>query len=71
MNVIKTKLKDCVIIEPEVFSDDRGFFLETFQVERYAYLAGITLPFVQDNTHAHQKVSCADFIFKKLNLKES
>lgn len=49
MNVIKTKLEDCIIIEPEVFGDERGFFLETFQVDRYADLAGITLPFVQDN----------------------
>ena len=52
MNVVKTKLQDCVIIEPKVFGDERGFFLETFQSERYADLAGITLPFVQDN-HSH------------------
>jgi dTDP-4-dehydrorhamnose 3,5-epimerase len=49
MNVVETKLHDCVIIEPKVFGDERGFFLETFQAERYADLAGITLPFVQDN----------------------
>jgi len=49
MNVIKTKLKDCVIIEPKVFGDERGFFLETFQADRYADLAAISLPFVQDN----------------------
>ena len=49
MNVVRTKLHDCVIIEPKVFRDERGFFLETFEVERYAELAGITLPFVQDN----------------------
>ena len=49
MNVVKTKLHDCVIIEPKVFGDERGFFLETFQAERYACLVGITLPFVQDN----------------------
>jgi dTDP-4-dehydrorhamnose 3,5-epimerase len=49
MNVVKTKLHDCVIIEPKVFGDERGFFLETFQAERYAAQAGITLPFVQDN----------------------
>jgi dTDP-4-dehydrorhamnose 3,5-epimerase len=49
MNVIKTKLKDCVIIEPKVYGDKRGFFLETFQADRYADLAGITLSFVQDN----------------------
>lgn len=49
MNVIKTNLRDCVVIEPNVFGDDRGFFLETFQANRYADLAGIGLPFVQDN----------------------
>jgi dTDP-4-dehydrorhamnose 3,5-epimerase len=49
VKVIETKLKDCVIIEPKVFGDERGFFLETFQAERYAAEAGITLPFVQDN----------------------
>ena len=49
MKVINTKLKDCVIIEPKVFGDDRGFFLEIFQAERYSQLAGINLPFVQDN----------------------
>ena len=49
MKVIKTKLKDCMIIEPKVFEDERGFFLETFQAERYNKYVGINLPFVQDN----------------------
>lgn len=49
MKIIPTKLKDCVVIEPRVFGDHRGFFLETFQAERYAEEANITLPFVQDN----------------------
>ena len=49
MKVVETKLKDCVIIEPKIFADERGFFLETFQAERYAAQAGITLPFLQDN----------------------
>ena len=49
MNVIQTKLKDCVIIEPKGFGDHRGFFLETFQADRYRDMAGISLPFVQDN----------------------
>ena len=38
-----------MIIETKVFGDERGFFLETFQAQRYAEQAGITLPFVQDN----------------------
>jgi len=49
MNVIKTKLDGCLIIEPKVFGDDRGFFLESFHQQRYEQLTGITQPFVQDN----------------------
>lgn len=49
MKVTQTSLKDCVIIEPVVFGDERGFFLETFQAARYSQAAGITLSFVQDN----------------------
>ncbi len=69
MNVIKTKLKDCVIIEPKVFGDERGFFLETFQADRYADLAGITCPLFRIITRAHQKVYCVGCTSKKLNLK--
>lgn len=54
MKIIPTKLKDCVIIEPKVFGDSRGFFLETFQEKRYKEMAGINLPFVQDN-YSHSK----------------
>jgi dTDP-4-dehydrorhamnose 3,5-epimerase len=49
MNVIKTKLSDCLIIEPKVHKDNRGFFLETFQESRYKKLANISIPFIQDN----------------------
>jgi len=49
MNVIKTNIEGVVVIEPKVFGDERGFFLETFQAERYKEMAGIDLPFVQDN----------------------
>ena len=49
MKISHTKLKGCVIIEPHVFGDERGFFLETFQAVRYEQEAGIDLPFFQDN----------------------
>jgi dTDP-4-dehydrorhamnose 3,5-epimerase len=49
MEVIKTSIDGVVIIEPKVFGDERGFFLETFQSDRYKEQAGIDLPFVQDN----------------------
>lgn len=48
MNVIRTAIPDVVIVEPKVFGDSRGLFLETFQSQRYAD-AGIGLPFLQDN----------------------
>ena len=49
MNVINTQIEGALIIEPKVFGDERGFFLETFQAERYKEMAGIDLPFIQDN----------------------
>ena len=49
MKVSHSKLQGCLIIEPRVFGDERGFFLETFQADRYRREAGIDLPFVQDN----------------------
>lgn len=51
MKVISTAIPEVLIIEPKVFGDSRGFFLETFQAARYAE-AGIPGPFVQDN-HSH------------------
>ena len=65
MNILKTKLQDCVIIEPRVFGDERGFFLETFQADRYAELAGIDLPFVQDNHSRSSKGVLRGLHFQK------
>ena len=49
MKIIQTSLNDCLLIEPKVFSDQRGFFLEDFQLERYKNELGIDNLFVQDN----------------------
>ncbi len=46
--VTPTALPDVLLIEPRVFADDRGFFLETYQAERYR-AHGIGPAFVQDN----------------------
>ncbi len=48
MNKIETGIDGLVLVQPSVFSDARGFFLESFQLERYKSL-GITGEFVQDN----------------------
>lgn len=48
MKVVATALPEVVIIEPKLFGDERGFFLETYQLDRYVEI-GIAKPFVQDN----------------------
>ena len=64
MKVIETALPGVLIIEPKAFGDHRGFFLETFQVERYRE-AGITLPFVQDNHSRSQRGVLRGLHFQK------
>jgi dTDP-4-dehydrorhamnose 3,5-epimerase len=48
MKVVTTFLEGLLVIEPKVFCDERGFFLETYQSDRYK-MAGITDSFFQDN----------------------
>jgi len=48
MKIIETPLAGVLIIEPDIFEDPRGFFMETFHNKRYAE-AGIDCRFVQDN----------------------
>jgi dTDP-4-dehydrorhamnose 3,5-epimerase len=48
MHFIPTDIPEIIIIEPEVFGDARGFFMETYQASSYAQ-AGIQATFVQDN----------------------
>jgi len=65
VKVLKTRLKDCVIIEPDVYVDKRGFFLETFQAARYSDLAGIKPLFVQDNYSRSSKGVLRGLHFQK------
>jgi dTDP-4-dehydrorhamnose 3,5-epimerase len=48
MNVIPTALKEVLIVEPDVYANKRGFFMETYNQERYQK-AGISQSFIQDN----------------------
>lgn len=49
MNVIKTTIPDVIIIEPNVFGDDRGFFYESFNQSNFEAGIGRKVSFVQDN----------------------
>ncbi|HEX4952138.1 MAG TPA: dTDP-4-dehydrorhamnose 3,5-epimerase [Thermoanaerobaculia bacterium] len=48
MSFRETALPGVILVEPRVFRDERGFFLETYHAAKYA-AGGIELPFVQDN----------------------
>ena len=59
MNVIETKIEGLLILEPRVFGDERGWFMESFNQQRFeAALKALNLPiptFVQDNHSCSQK----------------
>jgi len=54
MKVIETEIPGVLILEPKVFKDGRGFFMETYQKQKYE-AAGIITSFVQDNVSFSQK----------------
>ena len=54
MNLVETSLPEVYIVEPKVFGDDRGYFLETWQKTRYAD-SGLNADFVQDNLSFSQR----------------
>jgi len=49
MKIIATGIPDVLIIEPQVFGDDRGFFFESFNQRRWEETTGLATTFVQDN----------------------
>lgn len=49
MKIKQTPLKDCYIIEPTIFEDDRGYFYEKFNEQKFEQLTGMNGHFVQDN----------------------
>jgi len=63
-NFIKTKIKDLYIIEPTVFGDDRGYFMETYNYEEFKE-AGLDMVFVQDNQSKSKKGVLRGLHFQK------
>ncbi|MEA1850849.1 MULTISPECIES: dTDP-4-dehydrorhamnose 3,5-epimerase [Chryseobacterium] len=49
MKIKETPLKDCYIIEPTIFEDERGYFFEKYNEKRFEELTGMNGHFVQDN----------------------
>ena len=63
-NFIQTEIPGVVVIEPTVFGDDRGYFMETYQIDDFA-AAGIGKPFVQDNQSRSTKGVLRGLHFQK------
>lgn len=49
IEVIKTNIEGVLIIQPKVFGDERGYFLESFNAREFAEKTGVDITFVQDN----------------------
>jgi dTDP-4-dehydrorhamnose 3,5-epimerase len=64
MEIIKTKIQDLLIVKPDVFEDERGYFFESFSKEKFKAL-GLDLDFVQDNESKSQKNVLRGLHFQK------
>ena len=49
MELIATKLKDCFILKPNVFTDARGYFFESYSKRSFQEISGLDIEFIQDN----------------------
>ena len=49
MNLTLTYIKDCYLLQPQVFEDDRGYFMEIYNKKVFQQHTGLTVDFVQDN----------------------
>lgn len=49
MNILPTEIPEVLVIEPQVFGDDRGFFFESFNEQAFQDKTGVAAHFVQDN----------------------
>ncbi|MCU1788930.1 dTDP-4-dehydrorhamnose 3,5-epimerase [Pectobacterium polaris] len=67
MQVIDTAIHGAKIVQPKVFGDARGFFLETFEKRRYQEMLDIDLDFVQDNHSRSTKSVLRGLHFQKTN----
>jgi dTDP-4-dehydrorhamnose 3,5-epimerase len=67
MQITDTKIEGAKIVQPKVFGDARGFFLETFEKKRYQEMLDIDLDFVQDNHSRSSRGVLRGLHFQKIN----
>ena len=64
MKVINTKIENAIIFEPNLFEDERGFFLESWNEEIFKEYFNKKTRFVQDNHSFSKKMSLEDCTIK-------
>ncbi len=67
MKFTRSKLDGCYLIEPDVFVDERGFFLESYNIKKYSEIIGEEITFVQDNHSKSSKGVLRGLHFQKKN----
>ena len=67
MKFTRSKLDGCYLIEPDIFSDERGFFLESYNIKKYSGIIGEEIAFVQDNHSKSSKGVLRGLHFQKKN----
>jgi dTDP-4-dehydrorhamnose 3,5-epimerase len=70
MKFVETKISDIIIIEPKVFGDERGYFLESYNQKKFEEVVGIT-SFVQDNESKSSKGVLRGLHFQKPPFEQS
>jgi dTDP-4-dehydrorhamnose 3,5-epimerase len=68
VRVTALAIPDVLLVEPTVFSDTRGYFIEVYQAERYA-AAGVAEPFVQDNLSSSRRGVLRGLHFQEPNAQ--
>lgn len=65
MKFFQSKIKDVFVIEPNLFGDDRGYFLESFNKQNLEKIVGFEINFVQDNESRSSRGVLRGFAFQK------
>lgn len=71
MNVIKTEIEGLLIVEPKVFGDARGYFMEVFSERDFRAATGLDVHFVQDNESMSSKGVLRGMHFQKAPYAQS
>lgn len=66
MKITETNLSGCFIVEPKVFTDERGYFFESFNEKAFNEAVGKEIHFVQDNQSFSKKGALRGLHFQKV-----